>query len=96
MGKQKAPPLPPPRASKRLKLVRAAQEKLQPKSNQALAALPKSSFIHSVVSALPARDEAFYSSSEGTARRGPIAKGVRKGETRRRKRGERGGGVELL
>lgn len=85
-----APPA-PLRVSKRLKLVRAAQEKLQPKSNETLAALPKTSFIRSVVSALPAKNEAFFASSEGTACRDPVAKEVSEGETRRRKREENEG-----
>jgi len=75
----------PTRASKRLKLVRAAQEKLQPKSNEALAALPKASFISSVVSALPSRDETLFALGEGTRRDGPVTKEVREMRTRRRK-----------
>ena len=69
----------PTRASKRIKLARAAQEKLRPRSNETLAALPKSTFLHSVVSALPARDESFFSLGEEKTRRGPVAKEVRKG-----------------
>ena len=66
----------PSRVSKRIKLARAAQEKLRPRSNESLAALPtKSAFIQSVVSALPSRDESFF--SEGTTRHGPVAKQVR-------------------
>lgn len=75
----------PSRTSKRIKLARAAQEKLRPRSNESLAALPtKSAFIQSVVSALPSRDESFF--SEGTTRHGPVAKQVRG------KGGERGDG----
>ena len=75
----------PTRASKRIKLVRAAQEKLRPKSNEALLALEKSTFVHSIVSALPSRDEKFFPVGEGSTRRGPVAKEVSK------KKGERGG-----
>ena len=46
----------PTRASKRIKLARAAQEKLQPRSNEALAALDKPLFVRSIVSGLPSRD----------------------------------------
>ena len=79
------PPLPmenqpaPTRVSKRIKLARAAREKLRPRSNETLAALPKSTFINSVVSALPLRDESFFSLGEGTNRHhGPVAKEVRR------------------
>ena len=77
---QQVPPA-PSRASKRIKLARAKQEKVQPKSNTSLATLPKSSFIRSVVSALPARDEKFYTIEGITAGRGgpPVAKEVREG-----------------
>jgi hypothetical protein len=75
----------PTRVSKRLKLARAAREKLQPRSNETLATLPKSTFIHSIVSALPSRDERFFPVGEGTTCRGTVAKEARKGGTRRRK-----------
>ena len=69
----------PTRVSKRIKLARAAREKLRTRSNETLAALPKSTFINSVVSALPLRDESFFSLGEGTNRHhGPVAKEVRR------------------
>ena len=75
----------PTRVSKRLKLARAAREKLQPRSNETLATLPKSTFIHSIVSALPSRDERFFPVGEGPTCRGTVAKEARKGGPRRRK-----------